>query len=246
MDLLTITLLGLAAGVLGTGIGGILGVLATGVTNKKISFMLGFAAGVMISIVAVELIPEAMEMSSLDIVVAGFLVGCFVIAALDFFLPHVHIAGEDEVHIKLKRTGVVLAVGIALHNLPEGLAIGAGAVRDIEMGMLLALMIAIHNIPEGMAMSIPLKIAKTRYSRILFAAVCVGVPMGIGAFFGQLIGAVSDQLLAFALSFAGGAMFFIICDELIPESAKLSERHSSTYGIMTGFVLGLILIGLFH
>lgn len=246
MDLLTITLLGLAAGVLGTGIGGIIGVLVPCVTDKKISFMLGFAAGVMISIVAIELIPEALDLGNLGIVIVGFLAGGLVIAALDLFLPHVHIAGEDEVHVKLKRTGMVLALGIALHNFPEGLAIGAGAVRDIEMGILLALMIAIHNIPEGMAMSIPLKIARTSFLRIFFVAVCAGLPMGVGAFFGQLIGTVSDQFLAFALSFAGGAMFFIICDELIPESGKLSEKHSSTFGIMAGFILGLILIGFFH
>ncbi|MDK2986004.1 MAG: zinc transporter, family [Clostridia bacterium] len=244
MEILLVTVLGLLAGVIGTGLGGVIGVFCSEISEQKISVLLGFSAGIMLMVISLDLMPEALELSGMWVSVLGLIIGSLVIAALDVVLPHVHISGEDEHHARLKRTGIVLVLGIALHNLPEGLAIGAGSMHEKGLGLFLAAMIALQNVPEGMAMSIPLRVARTNVSKILFAAFFAGLPMGLGAFLGQYFGGLSENFLAFSLSFAAGAMLFITCDELIPEANNLSKHHSATFGIMVGVITGIILSGL--
>ena len=241
MTLFEVTMLGLLAGTLGTGAGGVIAVFLARVSPVQISTLLGISAGVMIAIVAFELMPEAIENGGLFTGLAGLLLGVFLMASIDRIFPHIHILGEEE-HSPFLKSGVIIGLGIAMHNLPEGLAIGVGGINAPATGMALAIVIALHNIPEGIALSLPLKIGKVRALKVILTAMAVGIPMGIGAFIGGLVGTLSPAFNSVFLGIAAGAMLFITFDELVPQTEKLSEGHSGTYGIVAGVVAGILML----
>ncbi len=243
MAILEVTLLGIMAGCVGTGLGGLIALILARITPVQLSTMLGFSAGIMISVVAFELMPEALEMGGLFWALLGLILGAVIMLGVDVILPHMHILGETEgVHSPFIKAGVVLGIGIGMHNLPEGLAIGVAGFQDLSVGIALAVAIALHNIPEGMGMAIPLKIGKISNGKIILSTVAVGIPMGLGALIGGLIGQISPEVIALALGFAAGAMLFITCDEMIPQAEKLAEGHSATLGIVTGVIIGIIIL----
>ncbi len=241
MTLLEITLLGLLAGTMGTALGGILGLFLSRISPLQISSLLGLAAGVMIAVVAFELLPEAFEDGGLGWGLAGLLLGIGLMAAIDLVFPHHHVFGKEDRSPFLK-TGAIMGLGIAMHNFPEGLAIGVGGMQEAYLGIALAAAIFLHNIPEGLALSLPLNVGKVQAHRILLTTILVGVPMGLGAFMGGFIGTISPMLNSMALGFAAGAMLFITFDELIPQMEKLSTGHSGTFGVLSGVIVGILIL----
>lgn len=203
--------------------------------------ILGFSAGVMLSIVTFDLIPEALEKAPALVGLSGLVAGAVLLAFTDFFTPHVHFFSDDEESQRFIRTGMLVGVGIALHNLPEGLAIGAGFVSSPQFGLGIALLMAIQNVPEGMAMACPFSRTPLPRSKIIGATLLAGLPMGIGALLGAVFGVSSPSVLAFSLGFAAGAMLFITCDELIPDAQELRVGHSGTYGIVMGVLAGIVI-----
>ena len=121
--------------------------------------------------------------------------------------------------------GIILGLGIAIHNFPEGLAIGSGLAVNLRLGFSLAFVIGFHNVPEGVAMAMPMMVGG--YSRIktFIATIISGVPMGLGAFVGALLGEISPVLVSLCLSFAGGTMLYITCGELIPSPRVCTAGH---------------------
>jgi len=114
------------------------------------------------------------------------------------------------------------------------------------LGVTLALVIALHNIPEGLAVATPLVMAKISKTRVLLMTAGAGLPMAVGAFLGGVIGNISLLLLAVSLGFAGGAMLYIVCDELIPDAYEEAKNtHWPIMGILLGVVMGIILINVF-
>jgi len=243
MSLFYITLLGFLAGTIGTGLGGTAAVVLTRVSSKQLSALLGFSAGIMLAIVSFELMPEALALGGLFWGIAGFILGTVLMAAIDLLLPHFHILGGME-SSKYRRTGVVLGLGIAMHNFPEGMAIGGGSSHEIQFGLALAAAIAVHNIPEGLAMAVPLCMGRVRNSRIILGTIAVGVPMGLGALAGAYVGGISPLFMSFCLALAGGAMLFITCDEMLPQAEELSEGHSSVFGTVAGVTAGILISSL--
>ena len=243
-NLLYITLYSGLAGVLGTGGGGLLAYYWSRPSRKNFSMVLGFAAGIMLVIIFMELIPESLELVSSPLLIIGLVLGIGVFLQLDLLLPHYHPAtGEDGRHTRYLNKGYLIASGIALHNLPEGLAIGAGFAASPSLGFGLALIIAIHNVPEGLALAMPFNAAGRRGTG-LWISVVTGLAMGLGGFIGGLVGNVSPLLLGISLAFAAGAMLYIVCDELIPDAYDTSPDHSPIIGIVAGVVLGLIFVSL--
>ncbi|SDL33044.1 ZIP family metal transporter [Halarsenatibacter silvermanii] len=242
--LLYITVIGFMAGMFGTLGGGISVVAIRTIKSTFLSIILGVSAGVMTVIVFMDLIPESQSAGSIWLGMLGILLGVILIYVLDITFPHQHVVtteGEEDRYLK---AGLLLAVGIALHNLPEGLAIGAGYTADRALGFRLAFLIALHNFPEGMAVATTLGIAGLKSIKILAVTILAGIPMGIGAFLGAYIGRISDQALSLSLGFAAGAMLYIIFEELIPDSHEKASGHIPIFGMITGVVFGLILIGL--
>ncbi|NLG84216.1 MAG: ZIP family metal transporter [Firmicutes bacterium] len=244
--LILITLLGSLAGVLGTGLGGLAVALFPRLSQNTLSGFLGFAGGVMLAVVAFDLLPEAFAIAPLGWGLMGLVAGTLLLAVSDLLLPHMHFLSTDEESQRFLRTGLLIGIGVALHNLPEGLAIGAGFGSSRAFGLSMAFLIALQNVPEGMAMACPLCLTKIGKRQIILWTFLAGFPMGLGAFLGGLLGRVSPVLLALALGFAAGSMLFITCDELIPDAHELRYGHSGTFGIVIGVILGVTVSSFFH
>lgn len=148
-ELIKTTLIGLFFGTFGTTIGGIIGATFNNTSNRFLSFILEFAAGLMISIVCFDLIPEALELSNLLYAIVGIIfgVGCMIIC--DNVVKEKYDIKKTRSGNSLLKTGIVVGIGLALHNFPEGLAIGSGFGASIKLGYALAVAILLHDIPEG-------------------------------------------------------------------------------------------------
>ena len=145
--LLKTTILGMFFGTLGTMMGGILGVTIKKHSNKFLSFILSFASGLMMAIICFDLLPEAMEIASLAVILLGVLLGILTMIICDTLVKQ-KFSNKKGMN-SLLRTGIIISIGLALHNIPEGLAIGTGFQASINLGLSLAIVIAIHDIPEG-------------------------------------------------------------------------------------------------
>ncbi len=241
-EILSITLIGLAAGVLGTGSGTLIALFVRNPSRATLSFILGFAGGIMLAIVLTDLLPEAVEAGTFFSAFSGLLFGAIFILLIDRRLPHFHFFETADELTRYIRTGTILGLGIAMHNLPEGIAIGASYAASPALGFALAVTIALHNIPEGIAMACPLCAGGMRLRWILIYTAVAGVPMGIGAFIGASLGFISPFVLSLALGFAGGAMLYIIFGELIPEAQNAGKGHAGTFGALFGTIAGFILL----
>jgi ZIP family zinc transporter len=227
--------------------------------NKKIlNGMLGFAAGVMIAASFWSLLAPAIEMSKGSSLpkwfpaTVGFLLGGLFLWVADKLLPHLHLGFpiEDAEGIKTKwQKSVLLVLAITLHNIPEGLAVGVafGALAaDLPSASLagavtLAIGIGIQNFPEGTAVSVPLR----REGLSRFKSFWYGQLSGIVEPIAGVIGAVAviwmKPILPYALSFAAGAMIYVVVEEVIPESQLDKNADIATIGAMIGFALMMIL-----
>lgn len=243
--ILQITLIGLISGVLGTALGGLFGVILNISKGNRLSVIMGFAAGIMMTIVFLELVEETIKMNLAEWGVIGLAVGVVVFLIIDLVIPHHHPHSQDGMSSTYLKKGTLMTLGIGLHNLPEGLAIGAGFAASQDLGFTLAIVIAIHNIPEGLAVATPLIMANISRFKVLLITAAAGFPMAVGALVGVLIGNISPVFLAASLGFAGGAMLYIVCDELIPDAYNIARsEHYPIMGILFGVVIGTILISL--
>jgi len=239
-------LIGLLSGVIGTGLGGLGVVLIKRISDQALSIVLGVSGGIMTVVVFLDLIPEAKEVGGIGASIIGLLLGSGLIALLDQKFPHQHFSFSREGSGKYLKMGILLGIGIALHNIPEGLAIGAGFIASETLGIRLAFLMAFQNFPEGIAMATALGLAGLLGKNILFYTALAGVPMGIGAFIGAYLGTISDMILSIALGFAGGAMLYIVFDEIIPDAHARTKGHQAIGGIIAGVVIGIIVHALVH
>ncbi len=185
--ILKATILGLGAGVLGTGLGAFLTAVSGIPKRRTLSMLMGIAAGVMLAIVFLDLIPEAIEIGGVAQTIGGFLLGVGATGVVDLLIPHFHFVSEDCEKNRFLRAGLLTGIGIAMHNLPEGLAIGAGYAHGESLGLSVAITIAIHNIPEGMAMAAPMCAARVEPKKSALYGALAGLPMAIGALVGAAI-----------------------------------------------------------
>lgn len=240
--LIKTTLIGLFFGTFGTTIGGIIGVTFKNTGNKFLSFILSMASGLMISIVCFDLVPEALEISNIAQVILGVIFGVVCMIICDILVQkkfNTKIKDTKNQNTLLK-TGIIVSIGLALHNFPEGLAIGSGFGASLKLGYSLAIAILLHDIPEGVSMAVPMRNGGMKVSKVIFYVVLSGVTTGVGAFFGAAIGTISQEIISICLSFAAGAMLYIVSGELLPESNKLYKGRMSSIGNILGFILGIL------
>ncbi len=227
--------------------------------NKKIlNSMLGFAAGVMIAASFWSLLNPAIDLAKSQganpwiPALVGFLSGGGFILLIDKILPHLHMGLSRDKAEGIKTTwqrSVLLILAITLHNIPEGLSVGVafGALaHNPETGMLtgaiaLAIGIGLQNFPEGAAVSIPLR--REGFSRLkaFNYGQLSGIVEPIAGIAGAYLVTLIIPLLPYALSFAAGAMIFVVVEELIPESQTGNETDLSTIGAMAGFATMMVL-----
>jgi ZIP family zinc transporter len=227
--------------------------------NKKVlNSMLGFAAGVMIAASFWSLLKPAIELSELHGQVKwvpaliGFLSGGIFLYIIDKILPHLHlgldIKNAEGIKTSWQRS-VLLILAITLHNIPEGLAVGVAfgtLASDPNMGVLggaiaLAMGIGLQNFPEGAAVSVPLRREKFSRFKAFWYGQLSGIVEPIAGVLGAWLVLAVRPLLPYALSFAAGAMIFVVVEELIPESQTGNETHWSTIGALLGFATMMVL-----
>lgn len=242
--MLQTTFLGLFFGTIGTTIGGLIGIISKRNSNKFLSFILSFSSGLMLAVVCFSLIPEALEITSVKMVIASMILGIITMIICHSLVKNKFnektINNGKKANVKLLRTGIMVGIGLAIHNIPEGLAIGSGFDASQTLGFSVAIAICMHDIPEGLSMALPMKNGGMSALKVMTYVILSGVATGIGALIGAVIGNISLEIIAICLSFAAGAMLYIVSGELIPEYNDLYKGRLSSLGNMAGFVIGLI------
>ncbi len=219
--------------------------------------------------------PENMSgPQNLSIVVSGIILGYAIVALLNYLIDlhtNIEISHIDESHPKtaddldelihsdhyykhkeenkhLFVAGIIMATAIALHNLPEGIAIGVAYVqKDVENlwtggAFILSVIIALHNIPEGMAVAVPLIAGGMSKKKAVLITALSGLPTVLGAFIGYMLGSMGTLWHALSLSFASGAMLYVVFGELVPESILMWKSKVPSFAIIIGMICGLIII----
>jgi len=213
--------------------------------------LMGFGAGVMLAATAFELVLPAMNQAeqlyshsgiTLLILSSGIALGGGLLYLLHNWVPHEHfISGPDSQISSLQIKRVWLFVfAIALHNLPEGLAVGAGfGGENLSDGVALAIGIGLQNMPEGLVVAIALM--SLGYSRLLAFGITLltGLVQPLGGLIGAFLVSLVDLLLPLVLAFAAGAMLFVISHEIIPESHRQDNKSKATLGVLVGFIVML-------
>jgi ZIP family zinc transporter len=229
--------------VLGPIVGSGLGVLKRPSFNY-ICNMLCFAAGVMLAISFLELIPESIHLASIGLCVVGLVVGSLVMYGLDRLIPHIHpqLCSQEQ-GCNLERTSIYLLLGIFLHNFPEGMAIAIGSVTELRVSIVIALAIAIHNIPEGICTSAPYYHSSGARLKSFMLSSSTAVPILMGYLLARYIFQnIPAPVIGFIIGATAGLMIYITADELIPTSCA-GENHQTIFCLMAGVVF-VILLGL--
>lgn len=235
------TCLGLISGCLGALLGGVIGLVIDSKSKKIYASILEFTAGLMLAVVCFTLIPEAMEISNISVCIIGYLVGIFMMLILDKFIKVKETDIFDSSSNKGYLLGIMVAISIAIHNFPEGLAIGSGYEVSTALGLSLFFAIAFHDVPEGASITLLMKnnpnVSKLKMLVYVFLT---GIPTGIGALVGYLLGNISSTIVGLCLSFAGGVMAYVVMGNMLVEAKESYRGRLSTVCNLLGIVAGLI------
>ena len=264
------------AGIVGTGLGGLIGALLQKDSNRTVSLLLSFAGGVMLAVVCFDLAVEAIETQvGIYPVIGSIALGVAVIYFLNWLIdrktnpevPHID-ASHPQTHDDLDElihadhfrehynhqdsrlalfvAGMVMACAIALHNVPEGMTIGASyASSQGVMGraaLTLAILIGLHNIPEGMAVSVPLiSGGMTKWKAVCITAAS-GIPTVVGAVLGYWLGEIGPMGLCLSLGFASGAMLYVVFGEILPQAIIMYRSKLPAFSAIIGILVGMLII----
>ena len=272
----TLILTTFVAGVVGTGLGGLIGALLQKDSNRTVSLLLSFAGGVMLAVVCFDLAVEAIETQmGICTVIGSIAFGVAVIYFLNWLIdrktnpevphidanhPHTHDDLDELIHadhfrehynhrdskLALFVAGMVMACAIALHNVPEGMTIGASyASADGVMGraaMVLAVLIGLHNIPEGMAVSVPLISGGMDKWKAVCITAASGFPTVVGALLGYWLGEIGPLGLCLSLGFASGAMLYVVFGEILPQAFIMYRSKLPAFTAIAGLLAGVLII----
>jgi ZIP family zinc transporter len=264
------------AGVVGTGLGGLVGAMLQKDSNRIASILLSLAAGVMLSVVCFDLVTESIEVApNLFIVILAIVLGVAIIYLLNYLIdrktnPEIHHVDADHPkthddldelihsdHFEMHRAqhenkfalfvaGMVMACAIALHNVPEGMTIGASyASNGGALGssaIVLAVLIGLHNIPEGMAVSVPLISGGMSRIKAVLVTASSGIPTVMGALLGFWLGEIGPMGLALSLGFASGAMLYVVFGEILPQAILMYHSKLPAFAAIGGMLLGMFVI----
>jgi len=190
--------------------------------------------------------------------VLGLILGVVIVMVLNRIVDNISITKKENLLIhntheelyheslliqnptRLLRSGILIFTAIALHNIPEGMAIGAGGSYDFQLGFIITLMITAHNIPEGMAIAAPLLAGGLKKWKVIILTALCGATTLIGGLLGVLIGSISDFAVAMSLAGAGGAMLYIVFGEMMPQSIVMTKNRMASIVTLFGVIVGLV------
>ncbi len=245
-DTLNILFLSTTAG-LATGIGGFFAIIKRP-GKKVLGLLMGLAAGVMITLAFLGLMVQALDISGMSTAAVGFVVGSLSMLVLDFVLPHKFFAVNEKGIIdgRLLKTGILIAIGISLHNFPEGIAVASGYTYLPQLGLIVAVAMALHNIPEGIAISLPVYMSGASRLSAFKLALVSGLVEPFGALAASIFLQTSSSLVPYGLSFASGVMVFVTLDELVPVAHEHGHEHFTAFGMIMGCIITFILLSLLN
>jgi ZIP family zinc transporter len=232
MDLLMQGLIGASVGIAGTGLGGAVSYFVHS-TKKILGPLLAASSGMMLAVSLVDLAPQSATYA-----------GAYGYIAIGLGMALVFLLGrwvkrQSKGGSGLRETGILMGISIALHNLPEGLAIGSGFVSPENIGPSLALVILLHNVPEGLSMGVPLKAAGMGASIVGYTMLS-GLPEGIGALIGYGLGGISPRFYGLCMGFAAGAMIQVVY-VLLVQAFVIGKKWAAALGLLLGAGLGLLI-----
>lgn len=236
-------LLSLVAGT-ATGIGGIIVLMMRKVSDRVVSFSMGLASGVMLLVAFNNLFLEAAKLLTNIELMIMFSLGALMMIGLDLTIPHIELAtgAEDSRRAKMRRTGELIAIGITLHNFPEGFVVAAGYTYMPRLGLIIAVAIMLHNIPEGVAIAILFTKAGMKHSKVAILTFLSGLAEPVAALVGivafSLVG--TKSVIGFSLVFAAGVMTYIAADELIPVAHEYGYKHTVSVSLLLGIIFALL------
>ena len=219
-----VTMIGMIAGIIGTGLGGIITTIFKQNIYRYIDLFMGIAGGVMLAVVTFDLMKESMSIIGITKTVSWIIIGSVITMLMKY-----SIATSKDI-----KSGYLIFFSILMHNLPEGLAIGSSFVSQESLGITLAIVIGIHNIPEGLAMGLSLLGTGMNTKKIIQYTMIAGIPMGIGSFLGVSFAEKFNSLIGVFLAMAAGTMLYVVIEEIFPKSRSI-------YCII-GFLVGTIIV----
>ena len=215
--------------------GGVIGFLIKRVPKRVLELLLCFASGIMLSASVFSLVEPSLVDGGIFLASLGVMAGALFIGVCERLVPNLHFVLNAE--NKRELSGVVMFVfAIAIHNMPEGIAAGVSlGTDDVSVAISVVCGIAVQNIPEGLVVVPPMLSVGVRPAKALLVVLITGVTEIVGTFLGFFATAIFSELMPFFLAFAGGAMLYVLCDEMIPRGR--TEGKLGVYVTMSGFVL---------
>ena len=235
------SLVSLLAG-LATGLGALLIFISPRVSDRFLDASLGFAAGVMLAATSFSLLVPAIEIGGIWKTVVGISLGTVFLIYAERCIPHMHyITGSKGPPTQLSKIWLFV-LAITIHNFPEGMAVGVGfGDGDMSAGTTLAIGISLQNMPEGLAVALALLREKSTPWKAFLVALLTGLVEPVGGFLGIFAVSTAKFLLPYGLAFAGGAMLFVICEEIIPETHSRGNDREATISLIIGFIIMMVL-----
>lgn len=239
---------------LSTGIGSLIALIAKQTNTRFLCASLGFSAGIMIYVSFMEMLPQASSLLIGDFgekegtlyLILAFFAGIALINLIDFLIPESvnphEIQGVEDMEIKqksLKRTGIVVALTIAIHNFPEGIATFMSGLGSLDVAIPITIAIAIHNIPEGIAVAVPIYHSTGSRKKAFWLSFSSGLAEPLGALIAYffLLQYWSPMMNGVILAAVAGIMVFISLDELLPSAERYGEHHVSIMGLIAGMLV---------
>jgi ZIP family zinc transporter len=247
---------------LSTGIGSAIAFVIKEKSEKILTFAMGLAAGVMLYLSFMEMLPHATHAiagqlqhahDSSWITLIAFFSGMVLVAFIERLMPAIHNPHEieqtpiNQSDKKLLRVGLMTAIALAIHNFPEGIATFVSTLEDPQLGLTIAVAIAMHNIPEGIAISMPIYHATGNRRKAFLYSFLSGLvePLGAILCYCLFIDYLNPLVMGILLAAVAGIMVFISIDQLLPAASKYGEHKMTTYGVVTGMLLMSVSLALF-
>jgi len=210
--------------------------------DTHLVFCLGLSAGAMIYVSFVELLRTAISTNGFITANLIFMAGIIFMMIIDFITPHEYLLEKEGLNPEYKQlypTGVFIAIGITIHNFPEGMAVFLSGVANLHLGIALAIAIAAHNIPEGIAVSMPIYYSTKSKGKAFLYSFLSGIAEPIGAIIALVFfyNILTESIIGNLYAFVAGIMVFISFDELLPQAFQTDHHHHAIYGLLFGIMV---------
>lgn len=223
-------------GIIGSLVGCLLSFFISPSNKRFLSVSIAFTSGLMLGMICFGLIPEA-------IYACGDLITILIIILITIIILFIEYKIEGIKNFNIKNaSGFIILFGIALHNLPEGIAVGSSFINDKRLGLLIATTIILHDIPEGFVLAVPFNINLTKKKNTVIYSILAGIPTGIGCIIGTLFGSISNVSMGICIALAAGAMLYIIISDLIPEYNRINKGKMPIIANIIGIIIGILLM----